>query len=177
MTFRASRRHVLPALVVIGLALTGCSAQPDPTPTPSPSPAPTVAPTTGPDEAGIECDEILSVDGSAKLAADGLDPVGPQLFDALAMQLEEAGGTACAWGKPQSDIGLTVVQLNVPDAEWDEWEAALAEAGYVDANATGTYTGPVEPGTGVSPIAVVTGDRVTFLSAPVFADLLAPHAI
>ncbi len=176
MTFRASCRRVLPALVVIGLALTGCTAQPDPTPAPSPSAAPTAAPTPA-DDAGIDCDEILSVDGSAKLAADGLEPIEPQLFDPLAEQLEEAGGTACSWGKPRTDLVLTVVQLNVPDSDWEGWEAALAEADYVDATATGTYTGPVEPGAGLSPVAVVTGDRITFLSAPVFADLLAPHAI
>ncbi|MCD2441043.1 hypothetical protein LQ757_02025 [Agromyces sp. SYSU K20354] len=170
--------RTLPALVVLGLALTGCTAQLQPEPSPSPT-LTTPAPTTPAASVGIECDRVLGSDGNAKLAADGLEPVEPQLFDPLAVQLEEAGGTACAWGRPQTDIGLTLVQLSVPDAEWAAWETALADAGYaVDSDAAdGMYTGPVDPGTGVSTVAVVAGDRITFLNTAVFADLLAPHAI
>ena len=98
--------HRLPILVILGLGLglglTGCIDRPQPTPTPSP------APTTPAAAAPIECDAVLGSDGYAKLAEDGLEPVEPQLFDALAIQLEEAGGTACAWGLPQSDVGLTL---------------------------------------------------------------------
>jgi hypothetical protein len=59
------------------------------------------------------------------------------------------------------------------------WEAALAEAGYVEGGdaASGAYAGPVDPGTGLPTIAVVTGDGITFLSTAAFAGLLAPHAI
>ncbi|HET6672047.1 MAG TPA: hypothetical protein VFG92_01620 [Agromyces sp.] len=170
--------RTLPALIVLGLALTGCTAQPQPQPSPAPSPS--AAPTTpATDAAAIECDEMLGADGNAKLAADGLDPVEPQLFDSLAVQLEEAGGTACAWGRPQSEAGLTVVQLLVPDADWVAWEVTLVEAGYAEMNggADGRYAGPVDPGTGVSTVAVVSGDRITFLNTSAFADLLAPHAI
>ena len=171
----ANLARTLPALVVLGLALTGCTAQPEPSPSPAPTtPAPSPSPA-----AAVECDDVLGPDGHAKLAADGLEPVEPRLFDPLAVQLEEAGGTACAWGRPQTDIGLTLVQLPVPDAEVAVWEAALAEAGYaVDSDsANGLYTGPVEPGSGVSTVAVVAGDRITFLNTAAFADLLAPHAI
>ena len=169
--------HRLPILVILGLGLglglTGCLDQPQPTPTPSP-----VA-TTPAAAAPIECDAVLGSDGYAKLAEDGLEPVEPQLFDPLAIRLEEAGGTACAWGLPQSDVGLTLVQLPVPDADWAGWEAALAEASYVEGGdaASGAYAGPVDPGTGLSTIAVVSGDRITFLSTAAFAGLLAPHAI
>ncbi|GAA1762537.1 hypothetical protein [Agromyces humatus] len=173
----ANLARTLPALVVLGLALTGCTAQSEPVPSPSPA-ATTPAATTPAAVDAIECDNVLAPDGYAKLAADGLEPIEPRLFDSLAVQLEEAGGTACSWGKPQTDIILTVVQLNVPDADWASWETALADAGYaVDSDsANGTYTGP-DPGTGLNTVAVVAGDRITFLTTPAFADLLVPHSI
>ena len=176
MTFRASCRRILPALVVIGLGLTGCTVQPDPNTDAEPGGYAAAAPTPA-DEAGIDCDEILSVDGSRSSPPTASSRSSPSSSIRSPSELEEAGGAACSWGKPRTDPVLTVVQLNVPDSDWEGWEAALAEADYVDATATGTYTGPVEPGAGVSPVAVVTGDRITFLSAPMFADLLAPHAI
>jgi hypothetical protein len=176
------RRQIAPpALLFVTLALVGCVATPAPTPTPSqspaatPSPSPSAEPTTEP-AAGpaATCETVLTADAYAKLDADGLEPRDPMMFDPLAMQMAEAGGLGCTWGKPQTDITLTVAQLT--DADWGVWEPALADAGFVETNdpVAGAYTGPVESGAGISPVVVVTGDSMTFVSAPTFAGWIAP---
>jgi hypothetical protein len=173
MTFRS---RSLPLVLVLGLALSGCTSQPTPVPTTSPSPP--AAPEAAEAPTSVECTDILSADGNAKLAADGLEPREPRVVDPLAIRLVDAGGVACTWVKPQTDLILTAVQLPVPDSEWETWEAALADSGFVDSTGSGAlYTGPVEGGSGMSPVVVVMGDRITFLNVPAFADLLAPHAI
>ena len=173
MTF-SSRPLPLIVVPVLALALSGCTGPSQETPPPSADPSAS----SQPSPSQVACDDLLSPDGTAKLAADGLEPVDPQLYDPLATQMADAGAVTCAWGKPDTDIVLTAVQLPVPDAEWSEWETALAEADYVDSTGTGTlYTGPVEAGSGVSPVVVATGDRITFLSTPAYAELLAQHAI
>lgn len=175
------RLRSLPLLVVLGLALAGCTAAPQQSPVPTPSPAPATTPpeTDAGEASGIDCSTVLSPEGYAKLTSDGLEPIEPRAFDELAIEMTDAGGTACSWGKPQTDITLTVVQVLVPDEDLAGWEATLADTGYVaqDDPGAGVYTGPIDPGTGLSPIAVVTGDRITFLSAPTFEELLAAHAI
>ena len=174
----STRLLPLVAALCLGSSLSACTAQPQPMPSPSPSEtapeaqAPAEAPTS------VECPDILSADGNAKLAADGLEPREPRVVDPLAVRLVDAGGVACTWVKPQTDLILTVVQLPVPDSEWETWEAALTDAGFVDSTGSGAlYTGPVEGGSGMSPVVVVTGDRITFLNVPAFADMLAPHTI
>ena len=122
---------------------------------------------------------MLTADAYAKLADDGLEPREPPAVDQLAYypiaaQMVEAGGLSCHWGKPQTDIGLTVTQLS--DADSAVWAPALADAGFVETNdpVPGAYTGPVDGGTGISPVVVVTGDNLTFVSAPTFAGWIAP---
>jgi hypothetical protein len=92
----------------------------------------------------------------------------------LAAQLIEAGGLSCNWGKPQTDLVLTVAQLS--DVDFGVWEPALADAGFVETNdpVPGAYTGPVDPGAGISPVVVVNGDTMTFVSALSFAGWIAP---
>jgi hypothetical protein len=183
MTHR--RLSALPALLLVTLALAGCVATPAPTPTPSEPPAsspPAAAePTTEPSAApAATCDTVFTADAYAKLASDGLEPREPHAVDdlatsyPLAAQLIEAGGLSCNWGKPQTDLVLTVAQLS--DADSGVWGPALAEAGFVETNdpVPGAYTGPVEPGAGISPVVVVTGDSMTFVSAPTFAAWIAP---
>lgn len=174
----STRSLPLVAAVCLGFALSACTAQPQPTPSPSPSPSAAAPAASEPAEApSVECPDILSADGNAKLAADGLEPRDPEFVDPFAVRLVDAGGVACTWVKPQTDLVLEVVQLPVPDSEWETWEAALDDAGFVDSTGSGAlYTGPVG-GSGLSPVVVVTGDRITFLSTPAFADLLAPHTI
>jgi len=170
-----------PALLFVTLALAGCVATAAATPTPSqspaatPSPSPSAEPTTEP-AAGpaATCDTVLTADAYAKLEADGLEPREPRIFDPLATQMAAAGGLSCMWVRPQTDIALTVAQLN--DADWGAWQPALADAGFVETNdpVAGAYTGHVESGAGISPVVVVTDDTLTFVSVPAFAGWIAP---
>ena len=184
MTHR--RLRALPALLLVTLALAGCVATPTPTPPASespavtPSPSASAEPTTEPSAApAATCDTVLTADAYAKLANDGLESREPPAVDHMATyypfaaQLIEAGGLSCSWGKPQTDLVLTVTQL--ADADSGAWAAALADAGFVESNdpVTGAYTGPVDPGTGISPVVVVAGDSMTFVSAPTFAGWIA----
>jgi hypothetical protein len=156
-------------LLVATLALAGCVPTPTPTPTPTASPPASATPTASAEPTtessasppAAACDAVFTPDAYAKLANDGLEPV-------------EAGGLSCHWGKPQTEIGLTVTQLS--DAHPAVWGSALADAGFVEANdpVPGAYTGPVDPGSGISPVVVVTGDTMTFVSAPTFAGWIAP---
>jgi hypothetical protein len=175
------RARSLPLLVLLGLTLAGCTSAPQPTPEPTvPPTAQQTPPPTEPGEAsGIDCTSVLSPDGYAKLTADGLEPIDPKVIDPLAVEMTDAGGTACSWGKPQTDITLTVVQVLVPDQDLRAWEATLADTGYVpqDGPGAGVYTGSIDNGTGIPPIAVVSGDRITFVSSPAFEGYLAAHAI
>ncbi|MEV1128848.1 hypothetical protein [Agromyces sp. NPDC049794] len=173
-----SSSRSLPFIVVLALALSGCTGPSEPTPPPSPSPSTTAEATPTPTPTLVDCPDILSADGNAKLAADGLEPRDPRVVDPFAVRLVDAGGVACTWVKAQTDLVLTVVQLPVPDSEWNAWETALLEADFVDSTGSGTlFTGPIEVGSGVSPVVVASGDRITFLNTPAFADLLAPHTI
>lgn len=141
------------------------SASPDPSPTPSAAPAAT-------------CNTVLAAEGYQKLADDGLElRPAPRAFDALAVRMVEAGGVACTWGKPNTDIALTVVQVGVTPLD-DAWTVALAETGYVltDDPVAGAHSGPAEPGSGISPVAVLTDGTLTFVSTPTFATMLAPAA-
>lgn len=174
-------------LLVATLALAGCVATPAPTLTPSASPPatpseiPSAEPTTEPTAApAATCDTVLTADAYAKLAADGLESIEPPpvhhvaSYYPLVAQMIEAGGLACDWGRPQTDIRLTLTQLS--DADWRVWEPALAEAGFVETDdpVPGAYTGTVDPGSGINPVVVVTGDTLTFVNAPAFAAWVAP---
>lgn len=186
MTHR--RLSALPALILVTLALAGCVATAAPTAPPSESPEtsspptasaePTTEPTAVP---AATCDTVFTADAYTKLVGDGLEPRVPDAVDHMATfypfaaQLVEAGGLSCNWGKPQTDLVLTVAQLS--DADLGVWQPALADAGFVETNdpVPGAYTGPVDPGAGISPVVVVTDDTLTFVSAPTFAGWIA-HA-
>lgn len=172
---------VTPVLFV-ALALAGCTTAPAAATSTVPT-ATTPAPeaTTEPEPVvAATCDTVLTQDAYAKLATDGLEPREPPTADDLvtyspvAAQMIEAGGLSCHWGKPQTDIGLTVTQL--AEADPAVWATALSEAGFVETDepVPGAYTGPVDGGSGISPVVVVDGDRVTFVSAPDFAAWIAP---
>ncbi|WP_136707658.1 hypothetical protein [Agromyces sp. H66] len=181
----ARRLSAIPTVLFAALALAACTAAPDATPTPSapatatPSPDATSEPQPAAEPAA-NCDTVLTQDAYAELATDGLEPLEPPAADHLATyypvaaQMVEAGGPSCHWGKPQTDIGLTVTQATGVDLA--VWATALADAGFTETNepVPGAHTGPVDPGTGISPVVVVDGDRVTFVSAPDFATWIAP---
>ena len=182
MTRRPSRAGILAAALTITLlsGCTGASPSSDPTPNGATRPTLTASPSSTAEATSVAvvttCDTVLTADGYAKLASDGLAPIETTYLHRLADQLSDAGGITCSWGKPQTDIVLTVVQLNFPGADHGIWATNLADAGYVESNdpVPGAHTGPVDPGTGVPTVAVVADDRITFLSTRAFAEMIAP---
>src|SRR4029453_13349233 len=115
---------------------------------------------------------------SARPAGKGLEPREANVVDPLAMQMEAAGGVACEWGKPQTDLVLTVVQVPVGSADEPTWLTALAEHGFAETGqpVAGAFPGPVETGSGIRPVAVPAHGSLPFVSAPTYAELLAPAA-
>jgi hypothetical protein len=170
------------ALPLLVIGLSACTGAPSTVPTSEPTSEPTsdatVAPSTEPTEtaAAATCDTVLTDEAYAKLDADGLTPRDTITHTEFIGEMLDAGALGCRWGKEATDITLDVAQLAVDDAAWPEWEAALATAGYTLTNdpVPGAYTGPVEPGSGISPVVVRTDGAITFLSAPTFAAWVAP---
>jgi hypothetical protein len=162
--------------------LTGCTAPPSSASsatTTGGTPAPT-ATTPTPEPIAVPpaatCDTVLSAEGYQKIAGDGLEPLAsPQVFDDLAIRMVAAGGIACAWGRPNTDLVLTVVQVGVAPAEQATWSQAIGESGYVltDDPISGAYSGPADAANGITPVAVPTSEVLTFVSSPAFAGLIA----
>jgi len=119
---------------------------------------------------------VLAAEAYQKLADDGLAPTTVGVGYPLVERMTEAGALACAWGKPQTDIALTVAQVPLGSAGEGTWRSSLAELGYVESGepVAGSFTGPVDPGSGVSSVAVLAGGTLTFVSAQIFASMLAP---
>ncbi|MDR5701941.1 hypothetical protein [Agromyces aerolatus] len=186
------------ALLACGLLLLGgCASSPEPSASPAPTrtaspsasasaepsaPAeePTeAAPAPEPEPEPITCDAVLTPEAATALAEQGLEvSEGATQGYPLAAQFAAAGGTACTWARPDSDVHLTVVQLHVADGEQDAWARVLSENGYTqtDDPVAGAFTGPVDPGTGVSPVVVVEAARMSFVSVPTLVTDLAPAA-
>lgn len=145
--------------------------------TPSPQ-ATTPAPEpTAPPAAAATCATVLSAEGYEKITTDGLEPVDPpQVFDQLAVRMTDSGGVACSWGRPRTDLVLTVVQLPVRSADEATWIQALAETGYAatDDPVPSAHTGQPDAANGISPVAVLSSGTLTFVSSPAFAGLIAP---
>lgn len=182
MTSRMHGIALLGSLALTGALLTGCTATAAPEPEPTstvasdttPAPTPTIEPSAEPTPAAATCDTVLTPDAMATLASDGLvEHEAGQTHYPFADELIAAGALACKWGKPSSDIVLLVVQLD--DVDPAAWSEPLAAAGYVqtDDPVEGTYTGPVDGGTGAPSIVIVDGDRLTFLTSTFFIDDLA----
>jgi len=165
--------------------LAGCTAAPSPAssaPTTGATPAPTATTPipepvaeTSPDSTAT-CDTVLSAEGYQKVTGDGLETLAsPQVFDELAIRMVDAGGIACAWGRPNTDLVLTVVQVGVAPAEEATWSQALDESGYVltDAPIAGAYSGPADAANGITPVALPGSAVLTYVSSPAFAGLIA----
>ena len=175
---------LLAALAIV--LLSGCTptgpdatAVPTPSPTSAPTSTPEAAPTPTPGAAPAPtCDTVLAAEAYQKLADDGLTPTAVGVGYPLVERMTEAGALACAWGKPQTDIALTVVQVPLGSADEATWRSSLAELGYVESGepVAGSFTGPVDPGSGVSSVAVLADGTLTFVSAPTFATMLAVSA-
>jgi hypothetical protein len=172
---------LLAALAIV--LLSGCTPTGDDataTPTPSPTSSSTSTseptPTPTPDAApAATCETVLADEGYQKLADDGLAPTSVGVGYPLVERMTEEGALACAWGKPQTDIALTVAQVPLGSADDATWRSTLAELGYVESGqpVAGAFTGPVDPGSGVSSVAVLAGGTLTFVSASTFATMLA----
>ncbi|MEI5583492.1 MULTISPECIES: hypothetical protein [unclassified Agromyces] len=171
------------AALAIAIGLAGCSAgdpgetaAPEPSPASTPSAEPvTETPTEDPATSAATCDDLMTPEAYAQLESDGLVPMEFDTADPIARRIAEQDGLACNWGKPQSDILLHVRQAEV-GADEAGWTDALTSAGYrrTDDPVTGAWTGPVEPGSGLSPVVVVADGTVTFVSAPTFAQWIRP---
>lgn len=174
-------------LLAGGLILTGCTTTPDPTPSPAPSTTatptpsetasetPQAEPEPEPEPEPATCETMLTPEAVAALTEQGLEPrdANPDSYP-LAQQFAAAGGVACSWGKPQTDIRLTVVQLAILESEQEVWARVLDDNGYVltDDPVPGARTGPIEPGSGMPSAALAEPTRVTFASVPhILADL------
>ena len=161
-----TRRPAIGGSLVAALAimlLAGCTptghvgATPSPSRTTAPSPTPEPSPVPTPDAA--PCDTILADEAYQKLTDDGLAPTGVGVGYPLVERMTEAGALGCAWGKPNTDIALTVVQLPLGSADEAAWRSTLAELGYVESGqpVAGSFTGPVDPASGISSVAVLAG--------------------
>src|SRR5690606_6641034 len=78
------------------------------------------------------CEDVLTADGYAKLAADTLTlrdatPAGPVVTEMIAQ-----GALGCTWVRPAAAITASYAQLNV-GADQPRWEARLAESGWTPA--------------------------------------------
>jgi hypothetical protein len=171
------------------LLLSGCTSTPEPTasPTPSASPSPattataspsdTPEPEPAPEPAPITCDAILTPEAIASLAEGGLELRAERAAGyPLAEQLAAAGGTACMWAREQGDVHVVAAQIAIAPGEEDAWARVLAENGYTqtDDPVPGAFTGPVDGGTGVSPVVLVEATRMSFVSVPTLVTDLAP---
>lgn len=173
------RMSTIPAVLFAALALTACATSPEATPSPSapPDTTPSSSATSEPQpstEPAATCDTVLTAETYDMFEADGVEAIEPPIVvNQLAQQMVEAGGLACTWGRPAAE-GLTVVQSS--DADWAVWESALADADFVETNdpVPGSYTGPVDPGSGVSPIVVVDGNTLTYADNATVASWIAP---
>lgn len=183
MTRRIVRRALPAAVILLALGLSACaSGAPVASDTPEPSPSPTASasetPAASPSETpatGATCEDVLTPEAYAQLEADGLAPIGPRAFDPIAVMIADDGGLVCSWGKPQTDILLHVAQADV-DGDEAAWTDALTAAGYAQSDdpVPGAWTGPVEPGSGLSPVVVVADGTITVVSAPTFAQWIRP---
>lgn len=171
---------VLAIMLLAGCAQPGDVGEtPSPSRTTAPSSTSEPSPVPSPDAApAATCDTLLTDEAYQKLADDGLAPTGVGVGYPLVERMTEAGALACAWGKPQTDIALTVVQLPLGSADEAAWRSTLAELGYVESGqpVAGSFTGPVDPASGISSVAVLAGGTLTFVSAPTYATMLAPPA-
>lgn len=164
------------AALALSLGLAACASD-DPAETAAPtmpsaaSPEPT---TTEQPAIGASCEDVLAPDAYAKLEADGLEARTPDPVDPVAQRIVEDGGIACAWVKPQTDNMLALAHATGVDE--GEWTTALAEAGYAqtDEPVAGAWTGPAEPGSGVTPVVVLADGTITWVSAPDFAQWVRP---
>ena len=165
--------RLFPAVfVLVALALSGCTpaVTPDPSGTPTASATPTATPSASaePTAAPVTCDTILTELGFQDLADDGLieqEFTGDGEVDLRFMI--DAGGVACRWGKPSTDIIATIGQAPMSQADWDSKRASLEAEGFTptDDPAIGFLVQPVA-GSGVHGGFLWRDGQLYYVSAP-----------
>jgi hypothetical protein len=160
------RRTVFPALAVMALVLSGCTAAESPsaqpasssaessTPTPttapstqSPSAEPTATPVSeeiaapAPEETQTEatCLTVLTDAEYASFEEDGL-ALTPDIFvlDDTMQSLIDAGGLPCYWTRSGGDVRVWYAQADRTVDEWEAQKQGLLNEGWT------TLDGPVE---------------------------------
>jgi hypothetical protein len=172
-----------PLLFVLALGLAGCtSGTPAPSDTAEPSPSPASSAPETPDASasdspvvGATCDTVMTPEAYAKLEADGLEPMQSTPFDPVEVRIADEGGLTCSWGRPQTDLVLAVAQVATGGDE-AAWTAALADGGYTrtDDPVPGAYTGQPDAGNGITPVAILSDGKITFVSVPAYAGWVRP---
>lgn len=185
MTRRIVRRALPAAVILLALGLSACAtgtSAGDDAATTSPEPSasaiaePTPTPTaTAPAEIAATCDTVLTPEAYAKIEADELEPTSATPFDPLAVRITEEGGLMCSWGRPHTDLILSVAQVPAGDDE-TAWANALAEGGYsqTDDPVAGAYTGQPDAAMGATPTVIVADGTVTFVNLPAYAGWVRP---
>lgn len=161
-----------PAVLLLAtVALTGCgTGAPAPSTTTTTAPSATATPTASPTAtaAAVTCDTILTEPGRQGLADDGLTE---REYTAGRTDLQfmiDAGGVACRWVKPSTDIGATVAQAPFTEAEWDAKQSALETEGYepTDDPAPGFLLEPTDPAGDLRGGFLWRDGQVYFVSSP-----------
>lgn len=184
MTRRIVRRALPAAVILLALGLSACAsgtpAADDASATTSPEPSasamaePTPTP-TAPAGVAATCDTLLTPEAYAKIEADGLEPTPFTPYDPLSIRITEEGGLTCAWGRPRTDLILSVAQV-ATGADEAAWIDALTAGGYsqTDDPVHGAYTGQPDAANGITPTVIIADGTVTFISAPTFAGWVRP---
>lgn len=182
MTRRHLPRFLAPTAALLALGLAGCTVGAPAGATDAPSPTPTASASesaeTSPSEpasATATCDNVLTSEAYAKIETDELLPTLFTPFDPIAVRIADAGGLTCAWGRPQTDLVLSVAQVTT-GADESAWMNALAEGGYTrtDDPVAGAFIGQPEAGNGITPVVIVADGSITFVSSPAFAGWVTP---
>lgn len=166
----------LPAVLLLAaVALTGCgTGAPAPSTTtttaPSATPTPTASPTAT--AAAVTCDTILTEAGRQGIADDGLTA---REYTAGRTDLQfmiDAGGVACRWVKPSTDIGATVAQAPFTEAEWDAKQSGLEAGGFepTDDPAAGFLLEPTDPAGDLRSGFLWRDGQLFFVSSPSLLD-------
>ena len=141
----------LPAvLVLVALALSGCSpaVTPDPSPTTA-SATPTATPSASaePTAAPVTCETILTELGRQDFADGGFTEREYETRRTDLQFMIDAGGVACRWAKPSTDIIAIVGQAPFSEADWNTLRSSLEADGFTatDDRATGFLVEPPDP--------------------------------
>lgn len=165
--------RLLPAVVVLAaLALAGCTTAPTPDPSPtaaSETPTATPSASSEPTAAPVTCETILTELGFQDLADDGL--IAREYTDDGSTDLQfmiDAGGVACRWAIPSTDIVATVGQAPMSQADWDSKRASLEAEGFTptDDPAAGFLLGPPDAASGVSGGFLWRDGQLYYVSVP-----------